>query len=151
MKKKILIVCILAILLASISAVSADGFLDDHIKLGVTYNVPEGYTFEGTYSLSGSDPDSYSKGTKYLYESDTNPLDEIHVNIYELTNPLDTIDDIRQDIPASAQKTTINGVDGYLETYPSQVCFYYIQNGKLIILVAPDKATVEDMVSPGIF
>lgn len=151
MKKKILILCILAILMANIAAVSADGYIDDHIKLGVTYNIPEGYTFEGTYSLSDTEHDSYSKGTKYLYESESNPQDEIHVNIYDLTNPLNTIDNIRDDLPSNAQKTTINGVDGYLNTYPSQVSFYYIQNGKLIILVAPDKAAVEDMVSSGIF
>ena len=42
MKKKILIVCMLAILLASIAAVSAE-LTDDHQDKGINYNVPKGY------------------------------------------------------------------------------------------------------------
>ena len=151
MKKKILIVCMLAILLASIAAVSAE-LTDDHKDKGVTYNVPKGYTFQGSYPAHNSFYNSYSSnGIKYSYRNDSSILfDEINVYIYNLTNPSASIDDIRNDLPFTAKKTTINGVDGYLEEFGAAT-FYYVENGKLVKIEAPNSKIVKNMLSTGIF
>ena len=151
MNKKILLICILAILLASIAVVSAE-LTDDHKDKGVTYNVPNGYTFHGSYPTHNSFYNSYSSnGIKYSYRNDSSILfDEINVYIYNGRRGGGAIDDIRNDLPFTAKKTTINGVDGYLEEFGSAT-FYYVENGKLVKIAAPNSKIVKKMLSTGIF
>ena len=145
MKKKILIICILAILLASIVAVSA--VIDRHEEKGVTYKVPNGFTLNNSNPAIQKIYGGYSEsGTVYNY---TNGTHNLKVYIYNLTNPSDSIDDIKDCIP-DAEKTTINGVDGYIDYNRKDVTFHYIENGRYVKIKAPNKSIIEEMLSEGI-
>lgn len=148
MKKKILIFCILAILLASIAAVSAE-LTDDHENKGVKYNIPNGYKFTYQGSSSNTLYDTCSDiGTVYKY---SNGVETVEVYIYDLKNPSNSIEDISNDFVSSYKKTNINGVDGYYATFSEGEKFLFVENGKLVRIVAPNKALIESMVPSGVF
>ena len=148
MKKKILILCIITIFLASIAAVSAVS-TDDHESKGVHYNIPNGYTFSDKSSSHNTLYDTcYDDGTVYKYN---NGVNTVEVYIYDLRNPSNSIDDISYDFVSSYEKTTINGVDGYYATFSEGEKFLFVENGKLVRIVAPNKALIESMVPSGVF
>ena len=68
-----------------------------------------------------------------------------------MRNPSNSIDDISHDFVSSYEKTTINGVDGYYASFSEGEKFLFVENGKLVRIVAPNKALIESMVPSGIF
>lgn len=140
MKKKILIICIAVILLASIVAVSA--VTDDHDEKGVKYNVPDGFTINKKYPSIQNIYDSYGNGTVYNY---TNGTHNLKIVIFNLTNPLSSIDDLKDDV--KGEKTTIAGVNGYLKEWKNYVSFYCIKDGKLLRIDAPNEDVIKEIFS----
>ena len=144
-KITILIVCMAVVLLASLAVVSAE--MDDHESFGVSYNAPEGYTFDGAYMVINAIPNcTYAKeGAVYKYLSGS---DEVSVTIFNLNSSSSTIDDVMKDNHlASDEAKTIAGIDGYIFDGTSSVTFNYVQNGKFIYIKAPDESIIEQMLS----
>lgn len=138
MKRKILVICIVAILFASIMAVSA--VTDDHEEKGVKYNVPNGFTINKKYPSIQNIHDSYGNGTVYNY---TNGTHNLKIVIFNLTNPFSSIDDLKDDV--KGERTTIGGVDGYLKEGTKYLSFYCIKDGKLLRIDAPNKDVIKEI------
>ena len=140
MTKKIFAVCIAIILLASIAAVSA--VTDDHEDTGVTYTVPDGYSINNEYPSFNNVYDSYGDGTVYNY---TNGTHNLKIVIFDLTNPLSSIDDIKDDL--KGERKAIAGVEGCYKEYKNYVQFYCIKDGKLLRIDAPNEGVIEEVLS----
>ena len=144
MKKKILILCILAILLASIAVVSADS-IDDHEDKGIKYNIPNGYSFSESQAvdkvaLGGAG----NNGMNYDY---TNGPDKVRVGIFDLADPSMTIEDIKGYFGPDIKPKTVGDINGYITKTPSpNYYFYFVQNGKYVFINAPSEAIIEEML-----
>ena len=86
--------------------------------------------------------DSYGNGTVYNY---TNGTHNLKIVIFNLTNPLSSIDDLKDDV--KGEKTTIAGVNGYLKEWKNYVSFYCIKDGKLLRIDAPNEDVIKEIFS----
>ena len=144
MRKKILIMCIIAIMVAAIAVVSADSG-DDHDSIGAKYNVPTGYTFNQKNIVINSDHVTYVKtGVSYSYLRGS---DEVVITIFDLVDPSYTLDDVKKDVRPGYEEITINGIDGFYYDESPSVYFDFVKDGKYIYIKAPDKATLEEILS----
>ena len=141
MNKKVLTLFLAIIVLSTISIVSASD--DFHEDYGVTYNVPDGYTFEGAYSaLSSMDVVDDSQGASFKY---TKGSDQITVNIFKIKSSV-TNDVLKKSLNPGASEKTIEDTDGFFTDLGSTAHFDFIQNGKLVSIEAPSEDLIEDML-----
>ena len=86
-----------------------------------------------------------------MYENGT---DRITVDIYtvdastnsnNLKNSIDAVETLDGDVTDPVEKT-IGGTDGFITESENIVTFYYLKNGKLIEINAPNESTLEEML-----
>lgn len=150
MDKKILIIYIAIILIAIIGIlIVGNGNSNNHA--GINYNIPEGYEYDSSYEVTSILSIINNKGNRTVYENGT---DRITVDIYTvdastnsntLKNSIDAVETLDVDVTDPVEKT-IKGTDGFITESENIVTFYYLENGKLIEINAPNESTLEEML-----
>ena len=153
--KKILLITILAVTVFScMAAVSAESVTVD----GTTFNVPSGFSKDTNMSnkvlICTFIPTEIKNPDLNNIKTFTDGKNIVGITVQDAGNH--DLNDFKRDAQNDTEKT-ISGKSGLLgETRAMDqdgnvlyelVVFKYIENGKLYIIVAPDEATVEKIIS----
>lgn len=141
MNKKILVILMAAVVLAGISAVSAVD-ADFHEDVGLSYNAPEGYDFDGCYDVIGvMDIQAKDEGASFKYTSDKG-----NVSVTAFAAKSSSNDDLKDALNPGVVKKTIEKKDGFIDEMGDTVTFYYLEDGMFIYITAPDESVIEQML-----
>lgn len=154
MIKKILVLLSLFVVLAGMSSVCALDFSDlfmsnsgDNVTVdGIDFNVPKGF--------------SEIENSSYDNETDDNPYVDYNMSVKVFTNAsgdlielsvsesadVNVTDSMARDASVDGNKTTINGVDGYVFEGTGFSGFSYAKDGKLVIVSAPNKELLNNII-----
>lgn len=114
---------------------------------GVNFAIPDGFSEVENESVYNEQVDNPVLDLNFSSKVYTNVSgDAIILSVSASENPAN--DSYAKDIAGDeANKTTINGVEGYEFTDPGFDGFSYIKDGKLVILSSTDKELFKDVIA----
>lgn len=157
MNKKILVILTFFILIAGMSTACAFNINDfsnvlfgapkEGVTLaGVDFNIPDGFSEvenESVYNEQVNNPNLDLNFSSKVYTNVSG--DAIILSVSASNTPAE--DNYARDIAGDdANKTTINGIEGYEYTDPGFDGFSYVKDGKLVILSSTDKELFKDVI-----
>ncbi len=157
MNKKILMILTFFILIAGMSTACAFNINDvsnvlfgdqkEGVTLaGVDFSIPKGFSELENESVYNEKIDNPTLDLNFSSKVYTNASgDALILSVSASNNPAD--DNYAKDLAGDeANKTTINGVEGYEFTDPGFNGFSYVKNGKLVVLSSTDKELFKDVI-----
>ena len=155
--KKILVILAFFIVIAGMSTACAFNINDVSNVLfgdqkqgvtlaGVDFNIPDGFSEVENESVYNQKVDNPVLDLNFYSKVYTNVSgDAIILSVSASNTPAD--DNYARDLAGDdANKTTINGVEGYEFTDPGFDGFSYVKNGKLVVLSSTDKELFKDVI-----
>ena len=157
MNKKILVILTFFVLIAGMSTACAFNFNDfsnvlfgapkDGVTLaGVDFAIPKGFSEVENESVYNEKIDNPNLDVNFSSKVYTNASgDAIILSVSALNGPAD--DNYTRDLAGDgANKTTINGVEGYEYADPDFYGFSYAKNGRLVVISSTDKELFKDVI-----
>ena len=155
--KKILVILTFFILIAGMSTACAFNFNDfsnvlfgapkGNVTLaGVDFAIPNGFSELENESVYNEKIDNPNLDLNFSSKVYTNASgDAIILSVSALNGPAD--DNYTRDLAGDgANKTTINGVEGYEFSDPAFDGFSYAKNGRLVVISSTDKELFKDVI-----
>ena len=157
MNKKILVILTFFVLIVGMSTACAFNINDVSNALfsapkngvtlaGVDFAIPDGFSEVENESVYNQHIDNPNLDLNFSSKVYTNASgDAIILSVSASNTPAN--DSYARDVASDgANKTTINGIEGYEFTDPGFDGFSYVKNGKLVVLSSTDKQLFKDVI-----